>query len=137
MTNRFSAEALFALRNHLPIAWVIEHALKLPVNRDGNVLSFPCPQCNTFETAINPETNLARCFNCRQNFNPIDIVMTARKLGFVQTVKVLQRYAPKPALVSHDEPTPRSPSTPNRSDTYRRVESCPQSVKQILKGICQ
>jgi hypothetical protein len=36
---------------------------------------FLCPLCNGFDTAVNPKTNLARCFRCEKNFNTIDLVM--------------------------------------------------------------
>ena len=38
------------------------------------------------------DTNLARCFHCEENFNTIDLVMTIRKLDFVESVRFLQDY---------------------------------------------
>jgi len=49
------------------------------------------PICHEFQTAVNSKTNLARCFRCERNFNPIDMVMIIRGLGFVESVWYLQQ----------------------------------------------
>ncbi|WP_208596420.1 hypothetical protein [Desulfonatronospira thiodismutans] len=41
-------------------------------------------------TACNPRTNLARCFRCERNFNPIDLVMVVKGLNFREAVEFLQ-----------------------------------------------
>ena len=51
---------------------------------------FLCPLCNGYDTAVNPKTNLARCFRCEKNFNTIDLVMLVRQADFVHSVKFLQ-----------------------------------------------
>ncbi|XPS89502.1 hypothetical protein Dvar_75210 [Desulfosarcina variabilis str. Montpellier] len=58
------------------------------------IFRFLCPLCNEFQTATNPKTNLARCFLCEKNFNPIDLVMTVKGLGFVDSVKYLHTLLP-------------------------------------------
>jgi hypothetical protein len=48
--------------------------------------------CKGFDTSINHKHNLARCFQCRQNFNPIELVMHQRRISFVDSVKWLKRH---------------------------------------------
>jgi hypothetical protein len=74
MTRRFSPEELTFLRNRVPISCVIETLLDSPTRSTNGKLSFACPVCGGFDTSINMAHNLARCFACRQNFNPIELV---------------------------------------------------------------
>ena len=90
MTRRFSPQELTSLRNQAPIHRVIETWLALPTRQRGGKLAFACPLCGGFDTSINPGHNLARCFDCRQNFNPIELVMYQLKIGFVESVKWLK-----------------------------------------------
>lgn len=55
---------------------------------------FLCPVCKEFQTAVNPKTNLARCFRCEKNFNSIDLVMRVKGVGFVESVQYLQELLP-------------------------------------------
>lgn len=87
--KRFSDEELVRIRNLLPVRWVIEILLQLPCGEVEGVYRFSCPKCNESQTGLNPNTNLARCFRCERNFNPIELVMTDRKLSFVASVKWL------------------------------------------------
>ena len=90
--RRFSDQQLFALRNRIPIDVVIENVLRLPSKTIQGTFRFRCPLCTEFNTAINPNTNLARCFGCEKNFNPIDMVMAANHTDFVETVNLLMDY---------------------------------------------
>jgi hypothetical protein len=47
-------------------------------------------QCYCFHTATNHKTNLARCFDCKKNFNPIDLVMAVGKYDFIEAVEYLK-----------------------------------------------
>lgn len=87
----FSDAELRRLRNEIPVRWVIETLLELPTKEVEGVYRFLCPVCNEFETGLNPHANLGRCFRCRKNFNPIELVMTERGLNFVQSVKLLHQ----------------------------------------------
>ena len=80
------------LRNQIPIDDVIIDLLNLEVRSDHEILRFRCPLCYNFHTATNHETNLARCFDCQKNFNPIDLVMAATARSFVQTVEFLKNH---------------------------------------------
>jgi hypothetical protein len=91
MTNRcFSSSQLYAMRNQINIEMLIEKTLVIPCAVTKGCFRFRCPLCNGFDTAVNPKTNLARCFHCAKNFNTIDLVMLIRQTNFVQSVKFLQ-----------------------------------------------
>jgi len=96
--QKFSDQQLFNLRNHLPIAAVITELLQVPAKIDCGTLRFRCPLCTRFNTAINDRTNLARCFDCQKNFNPIDMVMSIRKINFVQAVHLLKACEHHPQI---------------------------------------
>ena len=90
MKKRFSADQLYELRNTIAINTVIQELLSIPAKTSEGVFRFLCPVCNEFYTATNPATNLARCFVCQKNFNPIDLVMAVQKSSFVEAVTYLQ-----------------------------------------------
>jgi len=91
MDKYHSADYLRRLRNQIPINAVIRDLLNLEVRNDHELLRFRCPLCANFHTATNHKTNLARCFDCGKNFNPIDLVMTVAKCGFLDAVKILKK----------------------------------------------
>ena len=90
MAKRLSGEILRKLRNNIPIEILIARFLKIPSKHSEGYFRFLCPICNEFNTAVKKETNLARCFRCNKNFNPIDMVMTCYGLNFLDTVKFLK-----------------------------------------------
>ncbi len=87
----FTDDFLRRLRNDININEVIG-ALGLETRRGTDLLRFRCPLCHGFHTATNPKTNLARCFDCKVNFNPIDLVMAATARSFVETVEFLKNH---------------------------------------------
>lgn len=90
MTKYYPANFLRMLRNQIPIDEVIINLLNLEARNAHDRLRFRCPLCYNFHTAINHVTNLARCFDCQKNFNPIDLVMTVEKCGFLDAVEMLK-----------------------------------------------
>ena len=90
MSQYYSSDFLRHLRNDIPIDEVIVDLLNLEVRTDCEMLRFRCPLCYKFHTATNHKTNLARCFDCNKNFNPIDMVITVGNCGFVEAVKILK-----------------------------------------------
>lgn len=88
----FTNHELHILRNDIPIDALIEKALCIPSRIADGYFRFLCPLCKESNTAVNPKTNLARCFRCEENFNTIDLVMRIRKLDFVESVRFLQDY---------------------------------------------
>ncbi|MBW2097050.1 MAG: DNA primase [Deltaproteobacteria bacterium] len=101
-TQRFSHEELYALRNQIPVAILIEKVLGIPTRTSEGVFRFLCPLCNGYNTAVNPKTNLARCFGCQKNFNTIDLVMVVKKTNFVNTIRFLENY--RTSMPTHSEP---------------------------------
>jgi len=95
MKRRFTGNELFKLRNLIPVDLLIEEQLNVPSKISEGYFRFLCPVCNEFQTATNPKTNLARCFLCERNFNPIDLVMVVKGLGFIESVQYLRELAPK------------------------------------------
>ena len=90
MSKHYTADFIRMLRNQIPINEVIIDLLNLEVRNDHELLRFRCPLCDNFHTATNHKTNLARCFDCKNNFNPIDLVMTVENCGFLDAVKILR-----------------------------------------------
>jgi len=88
MSSRFTSQQLYHLRNHIPVNTLIKELL-IPFKVEDGIFRFLCPLCNEGHTATNLNTNLARCFDCQKNFNPIDLVMIVRRTGFVESVKTL------------------------------------------------
>jgi len=89
MSPSYSKEKLRMLRNDIPIANLISDFLRLPCKVSEGYFRFLCPLCSEFNTATNPKTNLARCFRCQKNFNPIDMVMTVKCCNFREAVNLI------------------------------------------------
>ncbi len=85
-------EYLRELRNRIEIIPLIADVLELLYKTHDGRFRFMCPLCHDFDTAANPDTNLARCFRCQRNFNPIDIVMTVKRYSFMQAVSYLDPF---------------------------------------------
>lgn len=90
MVQKYSKEELHWLRNYIPINEVIINILEIPSKVREGYLRFLCPLCSEFMTACNPKTNLARCFRCERNFNPIDLIMIVKGYNFREAVEFLQ-----------------------------------------------
>jgi hypothetical protein len=82
---------LTRLRNDIDIDLVINR-LRVETRSSKKFLRFRCPVCHGFHTATNPKPNLARCFDCKINFNPIDMVMAVTARSFVETVEFLKNH---------------------------------------------
>lgn len=80
-----SRQRLRQLRNRVPIDDLFEE-LDIPAKRSEGYTRFLCPLCREFNTATNPATNLARCFRCQRNFNPIDLVIVVTGCNFLEAV---------------------------------------------------
>ena len=98
-SHPFSAHRLHQLRNGIPIADVI----------GTDQRGFACPNCAARDTNINYHKNLARCFSCHKNFNPIDWVIASHKISFPQAVKMLEKQLAhnleKPVINNFSEPS--------------------------------
>lgn len=91
----YTRDYLRRLRNDISIDEVICDMLNIEVRKIKDILRFRCPQCFNFHTATNRQTNLARCFDCKKNFNPIDMVMTVGKCSFLDAVELLSKHLDK------------------------------------------
>ena len=89
--GRIPAERLRALRNEVDIRELISQHLEISGKISEGYFRFLCPLCREFNTATNPRTNLARCFRCEKNFNPIDLVKIERQCDFLAAVAYLER----------------------------------------------
>lgn len=89
MPRCYSDEQLRRLRNKIPFRRLFV-ALRWPHKRRNQQLVFVCPSCSETQSAVNPRTNLARCFRCERNFNPIDFTMEVRECDFVAAVQFLE-----------------------------------------------
>jgi DNA primase len=118
MSPRYSANHLRKLRNDIPIARLIGDVLGIPCKVQEGYFRFLCPHCSDFNTATNPKANLARCFRCQRNYNPIDIVMLDKRLNFVEAVEflsgivTLRRDPNPPNPPGHAESSPPSKGPP-------------------------
>ncbi len=143
MTKRcFSSRQLYTLRNDINVEMLIEKTLRIPCRVTEGCFRFLCPLCNAFDTAINPKTNLARCFRCEKNFNTIDLVMIIRQADFVQSVKFLQSiYQKDPVCQDHGELQTISASTPRGGYRMRpktpsaKADSDPCRIGKILGSV--
>lgn len=91
----YSKQLLRRLRNEIPISRLIAEILQLETKTADGYFRFLCPICREFVTATNPKTNLARCFCCEKNFNPIDMVMIVKHYNFKETVEYLKELVPQ------------------------------------------
>jgi hypothetical protein len=92
-TKRYDDELLRRLRNEIPTDWLIQQLSWPSKHREGR-FTFVCPRCGEMDSAVKRDTNLARCFHCATNFNPIDFVMVAHEWDFVQAVEYLTPLLP-------------------------------------------
>ena len=108
MPQRITSAELRQLRNCIPIRNVIHHLGQPTKHREGH-FRFLCPVCQEFHTDVHPDTNLARCFRCERNFNPIDMVLIVERVSFLDAVAILRDL-----LQSADQTsTPTADSTNN------------------------
>ena len=92
MNERLNKATLRRLRNEIEIQTLIAGTLALENRMTEGRFRFLCPVCSEFNTAVNPKTNLARCFRCERNFNPIDMVITVKGYAFLDAVDFLSHY---------------------------------------------
>ena len=91
--SRIDDRLLRRLRNDVSLRQLLAE-LDWPHRSRGTQLTFVCPRCGESRSDLNPQENLLRCFHCETNFNPIDFLMAARRLEFVDAVRYLQGLLP-------------------------------------------
>jgi hypothetical protein len=122
--SHYTRQELFILRNHIPVDSLIKE-LGIPCKMIEGHFRFCCPVCNEFNASVNPKTNLARCFDCRKNYNTIDLVMLVKGSNFIQSVKFLQRL--------HDRKEESVP--PNPLPIERPSSAGAVSIGEIFKAM--
>lgn len=115
--KRFTKEELFRARNAIPVRIVVEKLSKLATKEIEGVVRHLCPVCNELQGSFNPNANLSRCWRCKKNFNPIDILMAATGLSFSQSVKKLLETE---SLLTTE---PLSHKSRERKDSLSRIET--------------
>ncbi len=143
MTKRcFSSQQLYTLRNDINVQMLIKKTLRIPCRVTEGCFRFLCPLCNEFDTAVNPKTNLARCFRCEKNFNTIDLVMLIRQTDFIQSVKFLQSIYQKDSVCQdHGDletisgGNPQSESRMKLKTPSGKPDSGPCSIGNILGSV--
>jgi len=93
MPRYFSDLLLRRLRNEIHWPILLKH-LRWPHKRREDQLAFLCPRCREYRSAVNPRTNLGRCFYCQTNFNPIEMTMAVEECDFVTAVEYLLPLLP-------------------------------------------
>ncbi len=101
--SRYCKQTLQRLRNRIDITQLIK-ILDIPWKISEGYFRFLCPLCSEFVTACHPKTNLARCFRCQQNFNPIDLTMVVKGCEFKEAVQFLQDLGLEGDHVRKDNP---------------------------------
>ncbi len=95
MSNRtiITRDYLRRLRNEIDFGQLFRYLSWSHKRTDGKLI-FVCPQCNESQTSVNPKTNLARCFRCEKNWNPIDFTMEVYRIEFLEAVGQLKNLLP-------------------------------------------
>jgi DNA primase len=95
MSNRtiMTRDYLRRLRNEINFIHLFRY-MRWPHKRAAGKLIFVCPECRESQTGVNPTTNLARCFRCEKNWNPIDFTMEAYRIDFLEAVGQLESILP-------------------------------------------
>ena len=99
MKERYPRPQLRRFRNEIPLPNVFRVLQGPHKTRDGYV-RFLCPLCREFNTAVNPKTNLGRCFRCERNFNPIVFVIEVQACDFRTAIGYLLPLLPPPRRAS-------------------------------------
>ena len=140
--SQFSSGQLYALRNEINVKILIEKTLAIPCGLIKGCFRFECPLCNEFDTAVNPKTNLARCFSCEKNFNTIDLTMLIRQTDFVRSVKFLLSMVQKDtACQQHGHQRVVSGSNPHQDCRLKRKprseksDNHPSHIGKVLDGL--
>ena len=156
MTRRFSSQELKFLRNRVPIDRVVETLFGTSIQDSRR--RFVCPICGGGDTSVNTGHNLARCFSCQRNFNPIELVMHQLKINFVDSVNWLQGRMPSvhqytPAtnktsnagpcaigdILSHVIPSlpPSEPLTPSMESLVKRISHLEHRLRHLDRVVSE
>ena len=86
-------DLLRAIRNDLPMKLTVTRLGRHgPISKQSDgYFRFQCPHCSELRATVNPKTNLAHCFSCRENTNNIDLMLLCGH-DFVPAITILERW---------------------------------------------
>lgn len=136
--KRFSSDELYDLRNHIPVAALIEKGLEMTCQTRNGRFCFQCPLCGSFNTGIKHKSNLAKCFSCEKIFNTIDLVMKTRQSEFVDSIRFLKKFYASLSGSTNRLSTadPSKNAVPSQSTSRKPASSHgPEHIGQVLDAI--
>jgi len=147
--SRLSKRHLHDLRNKIPIRRLIENELGVRAHTESGIFRFECPLCGCFHTSVMKTVNLGRCFECKVNFNPIDMVIAVKKIDFCQSADFLTNIlesgvSAKPVappargssgLVSLSSILSSMAEPPSEGNVDRRIQSLEKKVGEMGKQL--
>jgi hypothetical protein len=122
--SKFSSGELSKLRNDISVDILIKDILPIPSKISDGVFRFLCPICNEFQTAINPNVNLGRCFRCERNFNPIDLVIEVHGCSFKESVVFLKQLKIVVTISGRCRYATGSINTPGKHHCQKSISFC-------------
>lgn len=131
--KRFSDLELYTLRNSIPVQTVINTLLHIPSEMSDGYFRFLCPICHGYNTAVKTQTNLARCFTCKKNFNTIDLVMISKNLNFVQSIAFLKHFYYPPCQNTIDPPPQKKTSYTPANKPNKGMEKISHILNAMIK----
>lgn len=148
--GRLSNALLHDLRNKIPIRCLIENELGVRCHTESGIFRFECPLCGSFHTSVMKNQNLARCFGCKTNFNPIDMVIAVKKTEFRQSADFLGKLLESGPAEKSAAPVKRAASglaslssvfssmaepPPDGETPERRVRRLEKEVAELRNGM--
>lgn len=131
--KRFSDMELYTLRNKIPVETLIKSVLNIPSEITNGYFRFQCPLCYRYNTAVKEQTNLARCFGCKKNFNTIDLVMVIKNLNFVQSITFLKKNCYPVSITKTDRVTQKNTYNNYKDKTDKGMENISQIINNMMK----
>ena len=91
MKTLYSKSDIRRFRRSIPIQGLIVDILKIPSTTANGYCQFRCPKCGNSNAGIKvgEKKNRALCPDCETYFNPIDLVMAHKDIGFKQAADFL------------------------------------------------
>ncbi|MFO7884557.1 MAG: DNA primase, partial [Desulfobacteraceae bacterium] len=113
-----------------------------------------CPMCHRMNTGISRKTNLARCFDCKKNYNTIDLVKEIMGLGFLESAAYLEKIKEQMSAETHQKYPPEkmtrqkdmvhigdvfkslASSSPEKASSSRALRQESQAISDLQKRVC-
>ena len=128
----FTKQQLTEIRNKIDIDWLIKEKLYLQ-QKYNRQWRFCCPICQQFNTATQKKTNLARCFNCKKNFNTIDLVIYSKKINFEPAINWLYLLLERKKTSIQEKKPIKNIDKKILAEKREKGRQEIQKIKQLLK----